>query len=386
MKKYLIFDLDWTLIDSSEIIDKKIFWEVKKINKEAYKKAKSIAWKNQWLWLKDFFDLIFEWIDIEINTEDFAKEVYKKILKKEKKIKYLPWVIKEIKKLRKDYRLFLTTWSSTKFAKDMLKIWWIKKYFEKIKWSSKIAKWISHLEEFREITKDKDFFEYSVYIWDWDKDRDFAQEAWIDFIHIWDLWQDKYEIPWVKFIEKPLKKLKKDKPKKIKEEIVYESPYRKIIKKDYLVKNNKTKSYIIASHWDKKRTWTMVLPITKSWDIIYISEFRYWREEYTLSFPAWILEENLWEVENVKKELIEETWYKTKDIEFIWETIVEYYNDTTMKYFIARDCKSWKQDLENWEYIEVKKTTKKEFEKLIKKWKIKCPMTISCWFFAKDKI
>ena len=99
-----------------------------------------------------------------------------------------------IKELSKEYDLFLSTWNSTKFAKEMLDKWWIKDRFELIFWSNKIPKWHLHLESFKEYSWDEDFYKKAVYIWDWSMDRVFAREAWIDFVHIWNRWEDKYEI------------------------------------------------------------------------------------------------------------------------------------------------------------------------------------------------
>ena len=143
--------------------------------------------------------------------------------------------------------------------------------------------------------------------------------------------------------------------------------------------------YVDTIPWGKK-TWTMVLALDKKWDIIYIKEFRYWVEDYITWFPIWILEENLSEEENIKKELKEETWYETSKIEYLWETIWANFDNTLIKYYLAKDCKKWKQELEWSEYIEVFTTTKKKFKKMIKDWKIKCPLAISCFNLWKNKI
>ena len=94
-----------------------------------------------------------------------------------------------------------------------------------------------------------------------------------------------------------------NKPKKIWEKIIFDSPYRKIIQKDFIVKDWTTHNYMVTSHWDQQKAWTMVLPLTKLWEIIYGREFRYWTEEFIINFPVWMLEYKLSEVENIKKEL-----------------------------------------------------------------------------------
>ena len=70
-------------------------------------------------------------------------------------------------------------------------------------------------------------------------------------------------------------------------------------------------------------------------------------------FPVWILEPNLTKIENIKKELSEETWYKSNEIEHIWETIVWNYDNTKIVLYKANNCELWKQELEDWEVIEV---------------------------------
>lgn len=174
-------------------------------------------------------------------------------------------------------------------------------------------------------------------------------------------------------------------PKKIIENIEYDNEYRKVVIKKFQIKNWKNHDLIIT--WQK---WinisTMVIPITEDWKIIYEKEFRYWIEDFVYNFPVWSLEENLWEIENVKKELKEETWYSSNEIEYLWETIVWYYDDWIVKYYIARNCKKWKQNLEDGEYIEIIEESIEDFKKTIKSWKINCPLTLSCWLLWKDKI
>ena len=173
-----------------------------------------------------------------------------------------------------------------------------------------------------------------------------------------------------------------EKPKKIHEQIVFDNKYRKIIKKTFQIKNWKTHDFFIAwSSWTNIST--MVMPITKESKIIYGKEFRYGPQSFVNNFPFWILEENLEEIENVKKELKEETWYTSNNIEYLWESIMWGYETWIVKYYIAKDCIPWEQKLEDSEYIETKLSTKKEFEKMIRRWEINCPFTLSCWVLWK---
>jgi len=204
MKKYIIFDLDWTLIQSMSNAVKIILEYLSKIPKVDLEKAKYIFKTTPWTALKTQIEYIFEW-NKNINTNIITKEIYENLLNYD--ADFFEWIPKKIKELCKKYKLFLTTWNSTKVAIKHLKKWWIIDCFELIYWSDKILKWIEHLNIFKEYSKDKDFFKNSIYVWDGHSDRIFAKEAWIDFIHIWNNKKDKYEIKSVKNIDNILNKL-----------------------------------------------------------------------------------------------------------------------------------------------------------------------------------
>lgn len=175
-----------------------------------------------------------------------------------------------------------------------------------------------------------------------------------------------------------------NKPEKISEEIMLSNKYRKIIWKNFRLKDWKTSQFLIYSHQNIKVA-TMVMPLTKDNKLILWREFRYWVEKFIYDFPVWVLESNISEIENVAKELREESWYISKDFDYIWETIVSSYEDTIIKYYIARNCVFWKQELENWEYIEVFEITVKDFENMIKNWEILSPTSLSCFTLARMK-
>lgn len=66
-----------------------------------------------------------------------------------------------------------------------------------------------------------------------------------------------------------------NKPEKIDEEILFSNKYRKIIWKNFKLRDWKIHNYLISSHvWIKIAT--MVLPLTKNNEIILCKEFRYW--------------------------------------------------------------------------------------------------------------
>jgi len=195
MKKYLIFDLDWTLIKSQKVLLELVSNYLKENFWIENEKSKYFLSSTRGMPL---FEQIKEILGFdEHKAKEIANDIYKKIENTEKGNFFL-WVPAKIKELRKNYKLFLSTWNSTKFAEENLKKWDIFDCFEYILWSENIWKSIEHIEIFKDYTWDKDFEKLAVFIWDWEKDRDIAKEVNMDFIHIDedlknDFW-DQYEI------------------------------------------------------------------------------------------------------------------------------------------------------------------------------------------------
>ena len=69
------------------------------------------------------------------------------------------------------------------------------------------------------------------------------------------------------------------------------------------------------------------------------------------------------EIENCKRELKEETWYFSEEIEFLWESIIENYFEWKVLYYIAKNCKKiTNQNLDEWwEIINIKEMEWNEF-------------------------
>jgi phosphoglycolate phosphatase-like HAD superfamily hydrolase len=96
--------------------------------------------------------------------------------------------------LKNKYKLYLSTGSSTKFANEILELWWIKQYFEQIQWSEIIPKSEEHLDIFEKYSEDKDFFKKAISIGDSLRDELFAKKRNIDFIKIWEKYKSISEI------------------------------------------------------------------------------------------------------------------------------------------------------------------------------------------------
>ena len=185
--KYIIFDLDWTLINSTHKIIDIIEDYFLENYPNYYDNARYFVENSFWMSLQEILKNIFNDKDL---AEKEAKKIYELLGSLRDKVKFFPWIKEKLKNLSKNYKFFLTTWSSTKFAKQTLEDWEIKQYFEKIIWSDKILKWHDHLEIFKELSLDENFYKNSIYIWDWEMDKLFAWEKNIDFVRVWSRWTE----------------------------------------------------------------------------------------------------------------------------------------------------------------------------------------------------
>jgi len=186
--KYLIFDLDWTLINSTHKILDIIEDYFLDNYPDFYDTARYYLEHSQWQSLQEQLENIFQ---DKVVAEKETKKIYALLSSLRNKVQFFPWVTKKIKELyTKWYKLFLTTWSSTDFANKTLESGWILKYFETVLWSDEILKWKQHLEIFKKIIWDNNFFKQSLYIWDWEMDKIFSLESWIDFIRVWYRWKE----------------------------------------------------------------------------------------------------------------------------------------------------------------------------------------------------
>lgn len=202
MKKYLIFDLDGTLIDTKGKIQKAILSSIQKHTPEFYKKAQELFLIYGNFPLPYYLNQVYDDIILEKNLEQHILQEFQII---NENIYFFPWVCEKISQLSQNYTLFLTTASPTKVAKNALKIWWILELFEIIYGSEEVRKSEAHLEYFQEYSCDEDFYKKAVYIWDGNNDRFLAEAKNIDFIHIWNDKKDRYEIQSVAEIDSILK-------------------------------------------------------------------------------------------------------------------------------------------------------------------------------------
>ncbi|ATU05682.1 hypothetical protein BKN14_04575 [Candidatus Gracilibacteria bacterium HOT-871] len=175
-------------------------------------------------------------------------------------------------------------------------------------------------------------------------------------------------------------------PEKIFEKIIVSNPYLKVSQKDYIDEKGNKSSFLITGHNKKESIGTMILPITSDGQILYLKEYRYGPEKFVINFPVGMLDDGISEIENCKKELLEETGYISDEIELLTESIIENYFEGTLRYFVAKNCKKLKsQELEAGENIEIFSSSLEDFQKLILDGKVLSSKTAFCFFLAKAK-
>jgi phosphoglycolate phosphatase-like HAD superfamily hydrolase len=203
MKKNIIFDLDWTLINSNNDFHDLVFKKFEDIPWTDMVFARKFCEENDWSPVIRQIEAIYEGRE-DINKQALTEEIYNDI-EANNAINFFNWVPEKIIELSQKYNLYLTTWNSDSFAKKALIKAWIYDLFELVYGCTKYYKWEHHLKMFKNYSEDEDFFRNSVYVWDGTSDRKFAKNEGIDFIHIWNEGKDKYEIESVVDIDKILK-------------------------------------------------------------------------------------------------------------------------------------------------------------------------------------
>ncbi|PID87665.1 hypothetical protein CSB07_00235 [Candidatus Gracilibacteria bacterium] len=399
-KSYIIFDLNGTIIDTVEKMYQIIINEIN--SKTSFNKEEivNILNKNNGKGIKDILAILLpnlpksELIEIEKNILNLSlRSLDKSIFRK--------GIISLIEEMSIRYKLFLSSGNHIDYVNNVLDLGGIKGCFTKVLGSQEITKSEKHLEIFKKIVKDEDFYSKSIYIGDGKTDELNAKKKGIDFIvmrnyhnknliksfilEIGDLnilrsiFIEKYSI-------------------KIMEKKVLFNKYVKVIQKDFLDSNLNKSSFLVYGHNKKRTVGTFILPITINNEIIYIKEYRAGPEKYVISFPVGALEDNLSEIENCKKELLEETGYVSNDFEYLGESIIEnnfeYLGESIIEnnfegksvYYIARNCEYIKkQDLDVGEDIKVYKSSISDFKKMILSGEINFAKTVYCFFLAEFK-
>lgn len=113
-------------------------------------------------------------------------------------------------------------------------------------------------------------------------------------------------------------------------------------------------------HWEEKtfelvmwKTWTIVIPITKNNKVIITQEIQPGLDRY-FSLPWWRVGESETPLENAKHELIEETWYSSRNFKFLWIHTWRWRIRYEEHVYVARGCiKTQDQSLDWWENVNI---------------------------------
>lgn len=199
MKKYLVFDLDGTLVVSNSQIDSIIYnYLEKNLNSESIETARYYIENFQWMSLQELFNNL---IEDKTQAKFHRDKLTEEIDALQNQVQFFDQACELVEKLSKEYTLFLSTGNSDNFAEDVLRKWNIYQYFEKILGSTNIMKSTQHLEEFYKHIQDENFYENATFIWDGTRDREIAESKGLNFIHIGNDGTDQYEISEIKYIE-----------------------------------------------------------------------------------------------------------------------------------------------------------------------------------------
>ncbi len=208
MKKYIIFDLDWTLISSIWNIQEKILKKSKEFFPNfSEDEIKYFLFKTNWASMRKYVENFFENKNSP-EIEKIEKELHLLTNKEREKINFEEWVVDMVKRLSKDFTLFLSTWAKEEFAIEALEKWWLTEYFKAIRWSDFSSK-EEHVLEFSILTEDLNFFKKCFSVWDWFVEEEAAKKYSIDFIKIWENWKSEFEVGHILEVEKVVKQIKK---------------------------------------------------------------------------------------------------------------------------------------------------------------------------------
>jgi phosphoglycolate phosphatase len=184
MKKLLIFDMDGTLVDSSDVIANSINHIRKHIGLETMSKETILTNINDPKINGNNFFYNDTYFDDEM-TQKFNKYYNENCIKD---LKLFDGVDSLLKDLQKDYHLVIATNTPTSLAKKMLQYLQVSHYFQLIVGSDMVQKPKPHPDMLLYILKNMNIQQKeTLFIGDSKKDKLTANKANIDFIFInWD--------------------------------------------------------------------------------------------------------------------------------------------------------------------------------------------------------
>lgn len=108
----------------------------------------------------------------------------------------------------------------------------------------------------------------------------------------------------------------------------------------------------------RRKATADIITILENWNFCIIEQEQPWKKPY-YTFPGWTIEE--WEEPNelARRELLEETWLVSNDIEIYKTYNTSWKIDYPEYFYIARNCKKVQdQELDSWEKIKLMEVTR----------------------------
>jgi len=128
-----------------------------------------------------------------------------------------------------------------------------------------------------------------------------------------------------------------------------------------------------------------VIPITEDNKVVMVRQYRKSVEEYLLEVPAGKLEIGEEPLDCAGRELLEETGYKSENIEYLFKIYTSPgFSNETISIFVAKDLITDVAQPDEDEYIEIEKYDIDELIKMISEDKIKDAKTISAILYIKN--
>lgn len=195
MKKYIIFDMDGTLIESESTNFVLEYKHLKTYLPDLeYDYFKYFNIQTAGAPLDEIVRILFKNTLADDAVNKITNELYDILIKNMANNLFFDWVIDMIQDLQKDYTLFLSTGNSDEFAQKKMAQWGIHICFDHILGSSIVGKSSEHIKIFKERSWDPDFEKNAIYIGDGNTDRDIARANNITFIKIWKAGIDIFEV------------------------------------------------------------------------------------------------------------------------------------------------------------------------------------------------
>lgn len=143
-----------------------------------------------------------------------------------------------------------------------------------------------------------------------------------------------------------------------------------------------------VAKWDfiKHKGAAAVLPITDDGKILLVKQYRNALDRYTLELPAGGLEKNEQMADCAKRELEEETGYKSDDVSFLLslKTTVAFCNES-IEVYLAKNLVKTKQKLDEDEYIDIEVHSVEELCEMIYKGEMQDSKTVAAILAYKAK-